>query len=248
MSRGGGAEMSRGSGSNGRVGGWHSFGNSRNASSGTNASGFTPFGASRAESSSTNVTRLGFRSDRFSTNMLGSSRLSPLSSFSSGGSRFGNAGFGGFDFGNSGFGRSGFSNSFLGSDLLLIPNLLFGGLLRVGPAIFGGPGILGVNALAFAASSIVSGLISNGTGQGGFAGGNAGIVPGGFGWGLGFDAAPVGPGCGAGASFQGPGWAWSGSCGPYPAYPLGWSGGGSFGGGRNGYNAAGDAGGNSNFN
>jgi hypothetical protein len=165
-----------------------------------------------------------------------------------GGPRFSNAGFGGFDFGNSGFGHSGFSSSFIESDLSIIPNLLFGGLLRVGPSLLGGPAILGANALAFAASSIVSGLVSNGFGQGGYVGGGSGFDASGFGSGFGFDAAPVGPACGAGVSFGRPGWSWSGYCGAYPTYPLGWSGSGYFGGVRNGYNAPGDVSGNSDYN
>jgi hypothetical protein len=248
LGHGGGAEMPpRGYGSNVRADGqWHSFGNSRSASFAKNSPGFTSSGTSRAESWNTNLARRGFNSGRYSTNRTGSRRFSSFSSFSSGRSmanfgnpRFGNAGLGTVDSGNSGFGQSSFSSSLIGSDLSLVPNLLFSGLLRVGTSVFGGPGILGVNVLALAASSIVSGLVSNGFGQGGFAGSNAGFVPGGFGWGLGFEAVPVGPACDAGVSFGRPAWAWSGYCVPYSTYPLGWSGSGSFGGGRNGYNATG---------
>jgi hypothetical protein len=85
---------------------------------------------------------------------------------------------------------------------------------------------LGANVLALAASSIVSELVSNGTDQGGFAGGNEGFGAGGFGPGLGFEAAPVWPACGPVVSFGRPGWAWSRYCGPYSTYPLGWSGSG----------------------
>jgi hypothetical protein len=206
LSRGGGAEMIRGYGNHVREGGqWHAFGNSRNPSFSMNTSGFSNFRASRAMESNARAPRLGFNSNRFSTNVAGSSRFP---SFSSGrsmsnfrSSRFGNTGFGGFDFGNSGFGHSGFSSSFIGSDISLIPNLLFGGLFRVGTAVFGGPGLLGANVLALAASSIVSGIVSNG-----FGGGDAGFAPSGFGPGLGFDVVPVEAPCGAGVSFGRPGW------------------------------------------
>jgi hypothetical protein len=248
--------MSRGYRSNARANGqWHAFGNSRNGSFASNGSGWSSFGRSRATASYARELRGEFGSNRFSTNLEGRSGFSSFSSFSSGrsmsnfgGSRFSNSGFGSFDFGNSGFGRSGFSSSFFGSDLLLIPNLLFGGLFRAGPSIFGGPAFLGANVLALAASSIVSELVSSGTDQGGFAGGNEGFGAGGFGPGLGFEAAPVWPACGPAVGFGSPGWAWSRYCGPYSTYPLGWSGGGYFGGGRNGYNVTGDAPGNSEFN
>jgi hypothetical protein len=255
LSRGGGAEMSRGYRSNARAEGqWHSFGNSRNGSFASNGSGWSSFGRSRATASYARERRWESGSNRFSANLPGGSRYSSFSSFSSGrsmsnfgGSRFSNAGFGGFDFGNSDFGHSGFSGSFLGSDLLLIPNLLFGGLFGGRPSIFGGPAFLGANVLALAARSIVSELASNGSDQGGFAGGNEGFGAGGFGPGLGFEAAPVWPACGSVVSFGRPGWAWSGYCGPYSTYPLGWSGSGYFGGGRNGYNVSGDAPGKSEF-
>ncbi len=149
-----------------------------------------------------------------------------------GSSRFRNAGFGGFDSGNSGFDRSGFSNSFAGSDVSLIPNLLFGGLLHVGTSLFGGPGILGANVLALAASSIVSGLVSNGFSQDGFSGGDTGFGPGEFGSGPGFGAVPLWSTCGGGVNFGGPAWALSGYCGRYAYHPSAWSGGVSFGGGR----------------
>jgi hypothetical protein len=256
LGRGGGAEMPRGYRSDaGAAGQWHSFGNSRNGNFASNGSGWSSFGRSRATASYAREPRREFGSNRFSRNLPSGSRFSSFSSFSSGrsmsnfgGSRFSNSGFGGFDFGNSDFGRSGFSSSFFGSDLSLIPNLLFGGFFRGGPSIFGGPAFLGANVLALAASSIVSELVSNGTDQGGFAGGNEGFGAGGFGPGLGFEAAPVWPACGPVISFGRPGWAWSRYCGPYSAYPLGWSGSGYFGGGRNGYNATRDAPGDSEFN
>jgi hypothetical protein len=126
--------------------------------------------------------------------------------------------------------------------------LLFGGLFRAGPSIFGRPAFLGANVLALAASSIVSDLFSNGTDQGRFAGGNEGFGAGGFGPGFGFEAAPVWPACGPVVSFGRPGWDWSRYCGPYSTYPLGWSGSGYFGDSRNGYNVTGDSPGKSEFN
>jgi hypothetical protein len=106
----------------------------------------------------------------------------------------------------------------------LIPNLLFGGLLRLGTSVFGGWGLLGESALSFAARSFGFGLSSNGFGQSGFAGGGFGFGRGGFGWGFGLNEAPVRPACSAGASLWRAGWALSSYCGPYPYYPLGWSG------------------------
>jgi hypothetical protein len=258
LSHGGGAEMARGYGSYVRTDGqWHSFGNSRNASFGTNVSGFSSSRANHTTASNTHAPRQGFSSNRFSANMPGSSRFSSFSSFSSGrsmanfgSSRFGNSGFGSSDFGNSAFGSSGFSNSLIGSNVSLIPSLLLGGLLRFGTSVFGGGGIgiLGGNALSLAVRSLVSGIGSNGFGQGGFAGGDFGLGRGGFGSGFGFDEAPVWPACGAGASFGRPDWAWSGYCGPYPYYPLGWNGIGYFGDPGTGYNVTDDSSGNPDFN
>jgi hypothetical protein len=250
LSHGGGPEMPRGYGSYVPADRqWHSFGNSRNASLGTNVSGLPSSGASYAAAANARAPHLGFSSNRFSTNMPGSSRFSSFSSFSSGrsmgnfgSSRFGISGFGSSDFGNSAFGRSGFSNSFIGSNVSLIPSLLFGGLLRLGTSAFGGWGLLGESALSFAARSFSSVLGLNGFGQGGFASGDFGR--GGFGWNFGFDEAPVWPACGAGASFGRPGWAWSGYCGTYPYDPLGGSGIGYFGDPRIGYNITDDSSGN----
>ena len=229
------AEMSRGYGGYARTDArWHSFGNSRNAFLGTDVSGFSSFGASRAMASDTHASRLGFGSNRFLTNMPGSSRFSSFSSFSSSPSimNFGSSDFGSSDFGNSGLGRSDFSNSLIGSNVSLIPSLLLGGLLRLGTSVFGGEGLLGASALTFAARSFVSGLASNGFGRGGFAGGDFGFGRGGFGGGFGFDEAPVWPASVGGAGFWRPGWVCSGYCGPYPSYPLGWSGIGYFSGPR----------------
>jgi hypothetical protein len=241
-----GSEMSRAYASNVRTDGqWHSFGNSRHASFGANVSGLSSFRASREAASYTHAPRMGFNWNRFSTNWPGSSRFS---SFSSGRSmenfgryRFGSSGPASLDFGNSVDGISSFSNSLIGSNVSLIPNLLLGGLLRLGTSVFGGGGILGGSALSFAARSFGLGLASNGFNQGGFAGGEFGIGRGGFSWDFGFQEAPVCPARGAGASFWGPGSAWSGYCGPYPYYPLGWSGSGYFGNSRIGYDVT-DAG------
>jgi hypothetical protein len=257
MSRGGGAQMSRGYASNARSEGqWRSFGNSRDENSRNHnfgSSEWSSFGRNRGTPSYAREARMGFGANRFSSDLRGGSRYSSFSSFSSGrsisnfgGSRFSNAGFGGYDFGNSGFSHSGFGGSFIGSDLSIIPNLLFGGLLRVGPSLLGGPAFLGANVLAFAASSIVSALVSNGNDQGGFAGSNVGFGAGGYG--PAFGPASFGPACGAGVSFGRPGWSFSGYCAPYPTYPMAWGGGGYFGGIGNGYNAPGDVSGNSDFN
>ena len=174
-------------------------------------------------------------SNRVSSDLRGGSRFSSFSSSSSersisdfGGQRFGNAGFGRFESGNSGFGYSGFSGagfghsgfggSFIGSDLSIIPNLLFGGLLHIGPSLLGGPAFLGANVLAFAASSIVSALVSNGGDQGDAAGPNAGFAAEGYNVGPPFGASPVGPPCGFGVSFGSPGWSFNGYCAPYPRF------------------------------
>jgi hypothetical protein len=153
------------------------------------------------------------------------------------------SGFASSSFGNSAFGRSGFSDSLIGSSVSLIPSLLFSGLLRLGTPLFGGVGILGASALSFVASSLVSGLGSNGFDQGGVAGGDFGFGRGGLVQSFGFNEATVSPACGAGASFWGPGWVWGGYCGPYPYHPLGWSGIGYF--PRIGYNVSEDSSGNS---
>jgi hypothetical protein len=250
LSHGGGAGMSSGYGSNARTDGqWHSFGNSRNASLGTHVSGFSSFGASRVTASNTEA-HPGFNSNHFSTNMQGGSRFSSFSSFSSGrsmadfgSSRFGRSSFGSSGFGNGAFGLSGFSNSFIGSNASLIPNLLLDGLLRLGTSAFEG-GILG-DALSLALRSFGSGLFSSGFGEGGFAGGDFAFGRSVFGRGFGLDETPLWPGCGPGASLWRPGWTWGGYCGPYPYYPLGWSGIDSFGGPRTSYNVSDDSSSNS---
>lgn len=211
---------------------WNSFGNSRNGSFGR----FSFGGASRANAWDTHTFGGGFNSRHFS-NAPETSRFSSFSSFSDGHSlasfgssrRFGTAGFASSGFGNSGFGGSDFSNSFLGPGVSLFPNLLFGGLLHLGTSVLGGGGILegallAGNAISLAARWLDSGLGSNGYGQGDSSGVNFGYSPAGFGIGFGLAPAPAWPACNAIASFQGPGWGWSGYCGPAPYSPSGWSG------------------------
>jgi len=238
---------------------WNSFGNSRNGSFGGNASGYSFAAASRANASDTRAFRGGFNSQRFS-NAPASSRFSSFSSFSDNRSfasfgssrRFGTADFAGSGFGNLGLGGSDFSNSFLGSGVSLFPNLLFGGLLHLGTSVLGGGGILEGGLLAASAISSVarwlgSGFGSNGYGQGDSPGVGFGYSPGGFGIGFGFAPAPVWPACNAVASFQGPGWGWSGYCAPSPYYPSGWNGISQYGDRRTNYNMAGGHFGNSDF-
>jgi hypothetical protein len=259
-SDGGMAEMSRGYGNNVRPGGqWHSFGNSRNEPLGKNVSGFSFARASRDHAADHDASRWGFRSNRFSSRTPVKSRFSSFSSFSTGRSmgefgsdRFGSTDFASSGFGSSGFGGSDFSNSLLGSSLSLIPNLLFGGLLRIGTPLFGGGGLLeggllAGNAISLAARWLGSGLSSNGFDQGGPAGVDNGFGPGGFGVSFGFTPAPAWPACNAVASFQGPGWGWSGYCGPFPYYPSRWNGISLFGDRRTNFNTAGDHFSNSDF-
>jgi hypothetical protein len=260
MNGGGRAGMSRGYGSSMRAAGqWNSFGNSRNGSFGRNDSGYSFSAASRENASDMHASGLGFTSNRFS-NTPAMSRFSSFSSFSTGrtlanfeSSRgFGSADFASSGFGNSGFGDLGFSNSLLGSGLSVFPNLLFGAMLHLGTSVLGGGGILeggllAGNAFSLAARWLGSGLGSNGFGQGDSAGVDFGYSPGGFGIGFGFVPAPVWPACNAVASFQGPGWGWSGYCGPTLYYPPAWNGIGQFGDRRTNYNMARDHFGNSDF-
>ena len=244
MIRGSGAQISAGYRNNARSDGqWHSFGNSRGGTVASNVSGWSPLSRNRGTPSYAREPRSEFSSNRFSANLREGSRFSSFDSgrFSSDfrSSRFGDSGFGSFGVGNSGFGGSGFSSSLIGADISILPNLLFGGLLRVGSAIFGVPAILAADAISLAANSIISGLVSNDSGQGSFAGDNAGFGASEFSPGFGYQLAPVPPPCGVGLSFGGPGWAWGGYCGPYPPSPLGWSGRGYFNGGGIGYNAGG---------
>jgi hypothetical protein len=238
---------------------WHSFGNSRNGSFGRNVSGYSFAAASRANVSDNHAFRGGFNSHRFS-NTPARSRFSSFSSFSDGRSltsfgnsrRFGTEDFASSGFGNPGFGGSDFSNSFLGSGVSLFPNLLFGGLLHLGTSVLGGGGILeggllAGSAISLAARLLDSGLGSNGYGQGDSTGVDFGYSPGGFGIGFGFAPAPAWPACNAVASFQGPGWGWSGYCAPSPYNPSGWNGISQFGERRTNYNTAGDHFGNSDF-
>jgi hypothetical protein len=243
MSRDGGAELSRGYGSNVRAdGNWHSFGNLGNASLGRNRSGFSSFGMGRATASNMRLPNSGFSSNRFSTNLPPSSRFSSFSSFSSsrslanfGGSHFGVSGFGGSDFGNSSFGQSGFSNSFIGSGVSLIPGLL-GGFFSLGTSGFGGQGILAANALSLAVRLFVSALGATGIGQGDSAGGDVGYGPNGFRGNFGLEAAPVSPVCGPGAPLWAPSPTPGVYCGPYAVEPLGWGSLGNLGGPRISFN------------
>jgi len=232
VSRGGGAEMSRSYGNSMRNDSqWRSFGNSGNVSFGRDRSGFSSFAPNRATSSNTRASGPGFSSNRFSANLLPSSRFSSFSSFSSGrstenfgGSRFGVSGFGDSGFGNPGFGGSGFSNSGIGSGLSLIPNL-FGGLLSLGTTIFGGHGLLAADAISLAVRLFVSAVGANGFGQGGSNGGDIGL-----------GAGPVWPACGLGAPLWAPSPAPGVYCGPYAYQPFGWGGIGYVGGPRIGFN------------
>ena len=259
-SGGGRAEISRGYVNHVRADSqWHSFGNSRNESFGRNFSGFSTARASRGYGPEIHASRGGFSSNRFSSSAPAMSRFSSFSSFSTGRSmrgfgndRFGRTDFASSGFGSSGFGGSDFSNSLFGSSLSLIPNLLFGGLLHFGTSVFGGGGILEGGLLAGSAISLAArwlgaGLGSNGFDQGGPAGVDFGIGPGGFGVNFGFTPAPAWPACNAVASFQGPGWGWSGYCGPSPYYPSAWNGISLFGDHRMNYNMHGDHFGNSDF-
>jgi len=230
LSRGGGAEMSRGFGNSLRNNGpWRSFGNSGAASFSRNSSGFSSFGGSRATASNLYSGSLGFGSNHFSASLLPPSRFSSFSSFSSGrsianfgGSSFGLSGFGASNFGNSTFGRSGFSNSGIGSGVSLIPNL-FGGLLNLGTSLFGGRGILGANALSLAVRLFVSAIGATGFGQGGSAGDDIGFGQGGISGNFGLQAAPAWPACVPGAPLWAPGPAAVGYCAPYAYQPYGWS-------------------------
>jgi hypothetical protein len=243
VSRSGGGEMSRGYGNSVRNDSqWRSFGNSGNASFAQNRSGFSSFGPNRATASNQHSPSLGFSSNRFSANLLPPSRFSSFSSFSSGrstgnfgGSRFGVSGFGASDFGNSPFGSSGFSNSAFGSGVSLIPNL-FGGLLNLGTSVFGGHGLLAVDALSLAVRLFVSAIGANGFGQGDSTGGDIGFGQSGFNGNFGLGAAPIWPACGPGAPLWAPSPAPGFYCGLYAYQPLGWSAFGPFGHPSTGFN------------
>ena len=225
--------MARNEGSNGRAHGqWHSFGNSRNRSFDAYGSGFSSARASRAMESNPLVSHPGFSSNRFSERLPRAGRFSSFSSglakTNFGSPRFGNTGPGNSVFGTSALGLGPFSSSFLGSNLSLIPSLLFGGLLPFGGSAFGLGGILGGSVLSFAAHSIVSDLVSNGIGQGGSAGNEFDLGPAGFGGGLGFSEPLPEPACDPVANPWRPGWTWNRDCQLYPFYSMGWSGTGYF--------------------
>lgn len=230
FSRGGGAETPRGFGNNERNDSrWRSFGNSGNASFGGKSSGFSSFGPSRVTAPSMRESSKGFSQNRFSANLLPSSRFSSFSSFSSGrsmanfgGSRFAASGFGASDFGNSSFGSLGFSNSGIGSGVSLFPSLL-GGFLNLGTSVFGGHGILAVDALSLAVRLFVSAVGASGFGQGGSSGGDFGFGQGTFNGNFSFEAAPAWPACGPGAPLWSPGPPSGVYCGPLAYRPFGWS-------------------------
>ena len=208
---------------------WHSFATSRPAVVAENHSQFASLGASRAAASAFPAARQAFHSSRYSINTLGSSRFPSFSSFTSA-SSFSSHGsspnFEGGPFASSRFGSSGFGTSSLGSSgtsLLAsssswIPNLLFGGLLRMGSAALGGWVTLGETALSLAVRAIDYGLGSNGFGQAAFAG-DPSFGQNGFAWNSGFAQVPAG--CNSGPNFRTPDWTLSAYCGPYTRYYLG---------------------------
>jgi hypothetical protein len=230
---GGGREgMSRKSESELRPAGqWNSFGSSRNGSLARNVASYSFSASNRADVSDIRGSRLGFRSNRFSSRP-GMSRFSTFSSFSGGrpnlslgGYRgFGAGDFAGAGFESAGFGGTGFSNSLIGSNISIIPNLLFGGLLHLGTSFLGGGGLLeggllAGNAISLAAHWLSSGDDSNADGQAGPAGIDSGFDSGRLDVNFGFASTTAWPMCNRMASFQGPAWGWGGYCGSSPYYP-----------------------------
>ena len=208
---------------------WHSFATSRPTVAAENHSQFSSLGASRTAASTFSAQRPAFNSSRYSINMLGSSRFPSSSSFTSAslfsshgsfanfeGGRFGSSMFGSSGVGTSSFGSSG--TSLLGSSLSWIPNLLFGGLLRIGSASLGGWVTLGETALSLAVRAIDFGLGSNGFGQAASAG-DPGFGQNGFAWNSGFAEVPAG--CNSGPRFWTSDGTLSAYCGPYPGYYFG---------------------------
>ena len=143
-SNGGGREgMSRKSESELRSPGqWNSFGSSRNGSFARNVASYSFWPSNCTNVSDLRGSRLGFRSNRFSSR-TGMSQFSTFPSFSGGRSNLslgGYRGFGAGDFASTGFesagfGGTGFSDSLSGSGISIIPNLLFGGLLHLGTSV-----------------------------------------------------------------------------------------------------------------
>ena len=208
---------------------WHSFAPSRHTVLAENRSQFSSFGASRAAASTFSAMRPAFNSSRYSINMPGSSQFPSFSSFTSGSLVSSNSSFSNFSdghfassrLGSSSFGISSFGSSgtsLLASSLSWIPNLLFGGLLRVGSAALGGWVTLGETALSLAVRAIDFGLSSNGFGQAAFAG-DSGFGQNGFAWNSGFAEDPAG--CNSGPNFWTSNSTLSAYCGPYPHYYFG---------------------------
>lgn len=107
--------------------------------------------------------------------------------------------------------------------MALFPGM-FNGLLGLGTTIFGGHGVLGVDALSLAVQLFVSAIGSSDFGQGGGGAdyGDSGFGQSGFVGNFGFGGYPARPACSAGA----PLWAPSpveGSCGPYRYRSFGWN-------------------------
>jgi hypothetical protein len=221
-------EIRAGYGSRGADAEWHSFASSRATVVAENHSQFSSLRETPA-ATTFSAPRPAFNSSRYSINMLGSSRFPSFSTFTSAssfsshgplpnfeGGRLASSRFADSAFGTSSSGSSG--TSLLASSLSGIPNLLFGGLLRIGSATLGGWATLGETALSLAVRAIDSGLGSNGSGQAAFAG-EPGSGPNGFAWNSGFAEVPAG--CNSGPNFQTPDGTLSAYCGPYPRYAFG---------------------------
>jgi hypothetical protein len=214
------------------AGQWNSFGSSRNGSFARNVASYSFSPSNRASVSDIRGSRLGFRSNRFSSR-TGMSRFSAFSSFPGGRSNlslggvyrgFGAGDFASAGFESAGFGGTGFSDSLIGSSISIIPNLLFGGLLHLGTSFLGGGGLLeggllAGNAISLAAHWLSSGDDSSGYGRVGPAGIDSGFDSGGLDVNFGFASTAAWPRCNRMASSQRPAWGWSGYCGPSPYYP-----------------------------
>jgi hypothetical protein len=91
-------------------------------------------------------------------------------------------------------------------------------LLHFGTSALGAK-LLGVDALTYAARSLISLLTSSGSGQDGYTGDNYGPGYGGFVGNYGYYQAPVLPACAAATYWQ-PGFGWATYCAPYVYYPA----------------------------
>jgi hypothetical protein len=237
-------EMSRGYGSFARNGGeWHSFGNPRNENFVRNAAGVSFAGAGRGYNWAAPSSRWRFGADRFSSHGFAATRFSSFPSYSSrrtfgdfGSERFGGPSFANAGFGSSGYGGSEFGDSLFGSALSLIPNLLFGGLLRFGGSLLGGGGLLEGGLLAGNAISLAARWLGSASDSNDFGFGGPASVDFGFGQGFGVSfgytpvPAPLWPACTTVPSFQWPAWGWNTYCGYTPHYfgPA-WNGNNGFG-------------------